>query len=152
MSLVKLAFEKEAGLWDGLAKGVLAGGKALMTNNTLRNAAIGAGTGAVVGGLGGIKNDNVMGGALKGALGGGLVGGLGTAAKNIAGNMKPSMGPGMSFGGALQQEAKLVTNTAKNAVDVGKTTKLAEQVKRFNPNGIAIKTPDAQDLSKLIGN
>ena len=65
MGLIKLAMEKDAGLWDGILKGGLAVGKTLMQNNTLRNAAIGAGVGTVTGAVNANHGERLS-GALKG--------------------------------------------------------------------------------------
>ena len=114
MGLIKLAFNKEAGLWDGILNGGLAVGKTLMRNNTLKNAAIGTGIGAVTGAVNANQGER-MSGALKGGLLGGAIGGVSTAGSNIYKNMKPGIGPGMSFGGALKQEGGLLKNSLIDA-------------------------------------
>lgn len=140
MGLIKLAFDKEAGLWDGILKGGLAAGKALMGNNTVRNAAIGAGVGAVTGAVN-AESGQRMSGALKGGLLGGALGGVSTAGSNIYKNMKPGIGPGMSFGGALRQEGGLFKNTLSSAkwqgqnayaVGAGKASSIASRQANFS--------------------
>jgi hypothetical protein len=117
MGLIKLA-----GLFDGIGKGLLAAGKSLMTNNTIKNAAIGAGVGAISGAVAAPKGDTLK-GALKGAATGGLVGGATTAGMNIYKNMKPEMGSGMSFVDAVKNEGNLLKNTVSQANWIGKNTK-----------------------------
>lgn len=114
MGLIKLAFNKEAGLWDGILKGGLAVGKTLMQNNTLRNAAIGTGIGAVTGAINANQGER-MSGALKGGLLGGAIGGVSTAGNNIYKNMKPGIGPGMKFTDAMKQEGGLLKSKLTQA-------------------------------------
>lgn len=111
MSLVKLA-----GLWDGLGKAALGFGKTLMQNNTLRNASIGSGVGALTGAATANPGERMK-GALKGGLIGGVAGGAFTAGKNIYGNMKPNAvgAPGLSFGQALKAEGSSLASTVKDA-------------------------------------
>lgn len=66
-----------------LLTGLLAGGKALLNNTTIRNAAIGAGVGAI-GGAMNAGEGNRMSGALKGGLVGGAIGGVGTMGVGVA--------------------------------------------------------------------
>lgn len=119
MGLVKLAMEKEAGLWDGILKGGLAFGKTLMQNNTIRNAAIGAGVGAVTNAINANPGERLS-GALKGGLTGGALGGATTAGSNIYKNMKPATGVGMTFGNAIKQEGGLLKNSLTSANATGK--------------------------------
>jgi len=77
MSLIKLALEKQAGLWDSAAKF----GAGLMKNNVIKNTAIGAGTGAAAGFVTAQPGEGLS-GALKGAGVGGALGGGATFAKN----------------------------------------------------------------------
>ena len=114
MSLIKIALEKEAGLWDGLGKGLWAAGKTLTSNNTIRNAAIGTGIGAVAGAAT-AQDSQRLSGALKGGLIGGATGGLATSGMNIYKNMKPGIGPGVTFTGALRNEGQSILNAAKNS-------------------------------------
>jgi hypothetical protein len=78
MSLIKLALEKHAGLLDT----ALSVGSKLMAIPTVRNAAIGAGTGALAGAVT-AKPGETLSGALKGGAIGGLAGGVGTLGKNV---------------------------------------------------------------------
>ena len=110
MGLVKLAMEKEAGLWDGILKGGLAAGKTLMGNNTIRNAAIGTGVGAVTNAVNANPGERWS-GALKGGLIGGALGGAATAGSNIYKSMKPGMG----FGSALKQEGNAIKSSLLQA-------------------------------------
>ena len=74
MSLIKLSFD-----WVGLAGKAVSAGSKLMQNSTIRNAAIGAGTGAVVGAVTAPQGQSLS-NAVKGGLIGGATGGLGTLA------------------------------------------------------------------------
>lgn len=96
-----------------------AGGKMLMTNNVIRNAAIGTGVGAVAGAANAQEGQR-MSGALKGGLIGAAVGGLGTAGKNIY-NLKQTM-PNVGVGQLIAGQGKKVLNTAQRAGNVFQTT------------------------------
>lgn len=74
-SLISFSLEKKAGLLDT----AMYAGKLLMKSKAVRNAAIGAGIGAL-GGAATAGEGNRLSGALKGGLLGGLAGGAGTLA------------------------------------------------------------------------
>lgn len=67
----------------GLASGLLAAGSQLLKSNVVRNAAIGAGTGAISGAISAPSGQGLS-GAVKGGLIGAVAGGIGTAGLNVA--------------------------------------------------------------------
>jgi len=126
MSLIKLAFNKEAGTWDGLAKGLWAGAKTLMGNKTIRNAVAGAGIGAVTGAAT-AESGQGMGGALKGAGIGALAGGGATYGKQLMGNYK-ALGPNATVGAALKVTGDAgIGNSASNAMKAFKNQRSIAQ-------------------------
>lgn len=121
MSLIKLA-----GMWDGIGKGLLAAGKYAMGNKVIRNAAIGAGIGAVGGAIKGGEG-NRMSGAIKGGLLGSVVGGGGTYGKelyknyNLLKNVNPGAKTQQLLGSAFKSTGDAgITNTFKNSISLFK--------------------------------
>ena len=116
---------KEASIF----KGLLTAGKGLMSNNTVRNAAIGTGVGTIAGAATAEKGNRVS-GALKGGLLGGVIGGGATAGKNIYKNYSNFKGlatgadgklvSGVSksglLGEAFKTEGKNITGTLRSTV------------------------------------
>ena len=113
---------KEASIF----KGLLTAGKGLMSNNTVRNAAIGTGVGAVVGNATAEKG-NRLSGALKGSLVGGALGGGVTAGKNIFNTAKEmqlasqAAGAPMKLSQTLMPAMKAEGNTLLDSVKAIKT-------------------------------
>ena len=109
---------------------LLSAGKALLGNNTVRNAVIGMGTGAVSGAVN-AGEGNRLSGALKGAAIGGAVGGLATGGMNVAKTMKAN--PGSTFMQAAKQEVGAVGSSLKT---FGSTVKpLMKTPPPINPAG-----------------
>ena len=113
---------KEASIF----KGLLTAGKGLMSNNTVRNAAIGTGVGAVAGAATAEKG-NRLSGALKGSLVGGALGGGVTAGKNIFNTAKEmqlasqAAGAPMKLSQTLMPAMKAEGNTLLDSVKAIKT-------------------------------
>ena len=113
---------KEASIF----KGLLTAGKGLMSNNTVRNAAIGTGVGAIAGATTAEKG-NRLSGALKGSLVGGALGGGVTAGKNIFNNLKEmqlasqAAGAPMKLSQTLMPAMKAEGNTLLDSVKAIKT-------------------------------
>lgn len=113
---------KEASIF----KGLLTAGKGLMSNNTVRNAAIGTGVGAIAGAATAEKG-NRLSGALKGSLAGGALGGGVTAGKNIFNTAKEmqlasqAAGAPMKLSQTLMPAMKAEGNTLLDSVKAIKT-------------------------------
>lgn len=126
MGLIKLALEKQSGLWDGLGKGLWAAGKQLMGNKVIRNAAIGSAVGAV-GGAANAQEGQRLSGAFKGGLLGGAIGGAGTYAKQVA-NTAKQLGPNATLGAAVKATGDAgMGNTFKNATSLFKNQRSLAQ-------------------------
>lgn len=87
-------------------------GKTLMSNSTLRNAAIGVGTGAVASAATAQPGGRIS-AALKGAAVGGAVGGLGT----VAANTYQASRAGVPLRQALQTQGQAVKGTLQDATN-----------------------------------
>jgi hypothetical protein len=87
-------------------------GKTLISNPTLRNAAIGAGTGAVASASNAQPGGRIS-AALKGAAVGGAVGGLGT----IAANTYQASRAGIPLRQALQTQGQAIKGTLQQAAN-----------------------------------
>lgn len=107
---IEYVMTKEAG---PIMSGLMAAGKTLLQSNTIRNAAIGAGTGAIAGAVS-AQPGNRLAGAVKGGLTGGAVGGLATAGSNI--NKTVNLGLGHTIGDAVKNEVGNVAGAAKNFI------------------------------------
>ena len=121
---------KEAGLWDGVGKGLFAAGKRLMTNNTIRNAAIGSGVGAVSGAAN-AGEGNRLSGALKGGLLGGAVGGVGTFGKEVYKASKiqgPLMNGQSKWGQAFKTAFKPIKDVGHSASEAFQLSKAKSAV------------------------
>ena len=121
---------KEAGLWDGVGKGLFAAGRRLMTNNTIRNAAIGSGVGAVSGAAN-AGEGNRLSGALKGGLLGGAVGGVGTFGKEVYKASKiqgPLMNGQSKWGQAFKTAFKPIKDIGHSASEAFQLSKAKSAV------------------------
>lgn len=96
-----------------LFTGLLSAGRKLLQNNVTRNALIGSGVGAVMGGSNAEQGNKIK-STLKGALLGGTIGGVGTYASNVNKLMKPAMGPGLGLKQAMKIEGTNVLNSVKD--------------------------------------
>lgn len=99
---------KEAGM---IGSTLLSAGKNLLSNNVVKNTAIGMGTGAIAGAAAGGEG-NRLSGALKGAALGGAAGGLVTGGMNVRNMMKST--PGLGLGKAIGAEAGIVGQSFKD--------------------------------------
>lgn len=122
---------KEASIF----KGLLTAGKGLMSNNTVRNAAIGTGVGAIAGAATAEKG-NRLSGALKGSLVGGALGGGVTAGKNIFNTAKEMQLASQAAGAPMKLSQTLMPALKAEGLAVKGTLKDTVQHFRLGKVGI----------------